>query len=120
MYYSNVSFQECLGILAARHTSYLHDKFPLFASAIRRTPLAGVPWQAISDGGLTPATDIKLLLTACRGGSHLPSDIYIIKNNYHFHTAAAVRYLYPFQYTAKDITNTSSTSIMQQLHISLK
>ena len=33
---SNVSFQECLGILAARHTSCLHDKFPLCASAIRR------------------------------------------------------------------------------------
>ena len=36
--------QECLGIPAARHTSCLHDKLPLCAPAIRRTPLAGAPF----------------------------------------------------------------------------
>ena len=33
------------------------------------------PPEAISDGRLNPATDTILLLAACRGGSHLPSDI---------------------------------------------
>ena len=33
------------------------------------------PPEAISDGGLTPTTDTKLLLAAYRDGSHLPSDI---------------------------------------------
>ena len=34
------------------------------------------PPEAISDGRLNPTTDIILLLTTYRGGSHLTSDIY--------------------------------------------
>ena len=45
----------------------LHDILLLRTSAI-------LP-EAISAGGLTPATDTSLFLTIYRGGSHLPTDI---------------------------------------------
>ena len=51
----------------------LHDIFLLRTSAI-------LP-EAISAGGLTPATDTSLFLTTYRGGSHLPADIIIVANN---------------------------------------
>ena len=47
----------------------LHDILQLRTSVI-------LP-EAISDGGLAPTTDTSLFLTTYRGGSHLPSDIFL-------------------------------------------
>ena len=47
----------------------LHDILQLRTSVI-------LP-EAISDGGLAPTTDTSLFLTTYRGGSHLPSDIFV-------------------------------------------
>ena len=55
----------------ARHA--MHDIF-FCASLQVYTPFCALP-EAISDGRLDPTTDIILLLTTCRGGSHLTSDI---------------------------------------------
>ena len=60
-------FKNALGILAARCTSCNAWHILLCISAI-------LP-EAISDGRLNPTTDIILLLTTYRGGSHLTSDI---------------------------------------------
>ena len=49
----------------------LHDILQLRTSVI-------LP-EAISDGGLAPTTDTNLFLTTYRGGSHLPSDIPILR-----------------------------------------
>jgi len=51
----------------------LHDILLLRTAAI-------LP-EAISAGGLTPATDTSLFLTTYRGGSHLPADIILV---YHY------------------------------------
>ena len=63
----NYRFKNALGILAARCTSCNAWHILLCISAI-------LP-EAISDGRLNLTTDIILLLTTCRGGSHLTSDI---------------------------------------------
>ena len=47
----------------------LHDILQLRTSVIQP--------EAISDGGLAPTTDTSLYFTTYRGGSHLPSDIFI-------------------------------------------
>ena len=65
--YSILLFKNAIGILAARCTSCNSWHILLCISA-------NLP-EAISNGRLNPATDIILLLTTCRGGSHLTSDI---------------------------------------------
>ena len=60
-------FKNALGIPAARGTSCNACHILLCISTI-------LP-EAISDGRLNPTTDIILLLTTYRGGSHLTSDI---------------------------------------------
>ena len=66
------------------HTSTAHLckstlRFGRRKTIVHRT-MCALP-EAISAGGLTPATDTSLFLTTYRGGSHLPADIIIVANN---------------------------------------
>ena len=63
---SGKKFKNATGVLAAAHKSAMLTKY-IFV----RLPSAG----GISDGGLNPATDTNMLLTAYRGESHSTSDI---------------------------------------------
>ncbi len=72
-WYQVTSIQD---LLASLGTGFGSAKLTLFLSES-----LCILAEHISDGGLTPATDIKLSLTAYRGGSHLPSDITVMLNS---------------------------------------
>ena len=61
------SVQDLLASLGAKFGSALADIF--------QNEFLRILAERISDGGLTPATDTVLLLTAYRSGSHFTSDI---------------------------------------------
>ena len=76
--FKNASAFLLRGTRHACMTNYLCVPLQSAGHPLRAHP-SGVPMvclgSAISDGGLTPTTDTKLLLAAYRDGSHLPSDI---------------------------------------------
>ena len=76
--FKNASAFLLRGTRHACMTNYLCVPLQSAGHPLRAHP-SGVPMvclgSAISDGGLTPATDTDFLLAACRGGSHLLSDI---------------------------------------------